>query len=90
MWPADWWMRYEHRIRKIAGLGVAPAESDPDRYAKRFAHCEVLIVGAGPAGLTAALGPVQALLVLRPVQATGDWWLVDYSLNYVISCELHG
>ena len=55
MWPTSWWMKYEHRIRKIAGLGVAPTESDPDRYAKRFAHCEVLVVGGGAAGLMAAL-----------------------------------
>ncbi len=55
MWPASWWMKYEERIRKIAGLGVAPTESDPDRYAKRFAHCEVLVVGGGAAGLMAAL-----------------------------------
>ncbi len=54
MWPASWWMQYEHRIRKIAGLGVAPTESDPDRYGKRFAHCEVLVVGGGAAGLMAA------------------------------------
>ncbi len=54
MWPASWWLKYEHRIRKMAGLGVAPVEADPDRYGKRFAHCEVLIVGGGPAGIMAA------------------------------------
>ena len=37
------------------GLGKAPREPDPDRYQRTFAHCDVLIVGAGPAGLAAAL-----------------------------------
>ena len=35
-------------IRRAAGLGTAPTEPDPDRYANRFAHCDVLVVGAGP------------------------------------------
>lgn len=56
MWPRGFWTRvYEPVIRKAAGLGVAPATPDPDRYANRHAHCEVLVVGAGPAGLAAAL-----------------------------------
>ena len=55
MWPASMWMTYEKWIRKSAGLGKAPTQADPDRYEHRYAHCDVLIVGAGPAGLAAAL-----------------------------------
>jgi sarcosine oxidase subunit alpha len=54
MWPRRaWQLLYEPRIRAAAGLGRAPNEADPDRYAARYAHCDVLIVGAGPAGLAA-------------------------------------
>jgi len=56
MWPKAFWDRvYEPFIRNAAGLGQAPKEVDPDRYASRYAHCDVLVVGAGPAGLAAAL-----------------------------------
>lgn len=55
MWPKSFWMKYEHYIRKASGLGVAPAMRDPARYSKMDVHCDVLIVGAGPAGLAAAL-----------------------------------
>ncbi len=56
MWPRFAWKAlYEPVIRRAAGLGKAPTQPDPDRYAQRFAHCDVLIVGAGPAGLAAAL-----------------------------------
>ena len=54
MWPRSWWMRYEHFIRHAAGLGRVAQAPDPDVYAKRFAHCDVLVVGAGPTGLMAA------------------------------------
>ncbi len=56
MWPKKAWKAiYEPVIRRAAGLGRAPTQPDPDRYAHRYAHCEVLIVGAGPAGIAAAL-----------------------------------
>jgi sarcosine oxidase, subunit alpha len=56
MWPQSWWRHvYERMIRRAAGLGRAPSGPDPDRYEHMHAHCDVLVVGAGPAGLMAAL-----------------------------------
>ena len=54
MWPGQWWMKYEYFIRRAAGLGRAPTGPDPDIYDKSYAHCDVLVVGAGPSGLAAA------------------------------------
>ncbi len=60
MWPREAWAKlYEPIIRRAAGLGVAPTETDPDHYANRFAHCDVLVAGAGAAGLTAALSAAK-------------------------------
>lgn len=53
IWPS--WHVYEGAIRRMAGLGKAPTGRDPDRYDVRNLHCDVLIVGGGRAGLTAAL-----------------------------------
>jgi sarcosine oxidase, subunit alpha len=55
MWPPRRWIAYEPFIRRMAGLGRSPVLPDPDRYEHRYAHCDVLVVGAGPAGLAAAL-----------------------------------
>jgi sarcosine oxidase subunit alpha len=61
MWPRRAWRAlYEPRIRAAAGLGRAPSRPDPDRYAQRYAHCDVLVVGAGPAGLAAASAAAAA------------------------------
>jgi sarcosine oxidase subunit alpha len=66
-----WTRIYEPLIRRAAGLGKAPLRPDPDRYANRFAHCDVLIIGAGPAGLGAALAAAAsgARVVLCDEQA---------------------
>jgi heterotetrameric sarcosine oxidase alpha subunit len=56
MWPKAFWERiYEPAIRRAAGLGRASLQADPDTCEKAHAFCDVLIIGAGPAGLTAAL-----------------------------------
>ncbi len=61
MWPKAFWKSvYEPRIRAAAGFGKAPTAADPDRYANRFAHCDVLVVGGGPAGLAAALAAAES------------------------------
>jgi sarcosine oxidase subunit alpha len=52
---AAWKSLYEPLIRRAAGLGRAPTARDADRYANLYAHCDVAVVGAGPAGLAAAL-----------------------------------
>ena len=55
MWPSAFWERvYEPLIRRAAGLGRAASEVDPDHYEQAFAFCDILIIGSGPAGLTAA------------------------------------
>jgi sarcosine oxidase subunit alpha len=54
------WMFYEYFIRKAAGLGDAPTIPDPDRFSQRAAFCDVLVVGAGPAGMQAAVDAAEA------------------------------
>lgn len=83
MWPASFWPGYERIIRRAAGLGRAPAAPDPDQYEQRFAHCDVLVVGAGPAGLaaaeTAAHAGAQVMLVDDNAR-TGGWLCREQAL----------
>ena len=49
-----WHKFYEPMVRRAAGWGKAPTGEDPDFYDHIHVHCDVLVVGAGPAGLAAA------------------------------------
>ncbi|MEN8721920.1 MAG: 2Fe-2S iron-sulfur cluster-binding protein [Alphaproteobacteria bacterium] len=53
MWPS--WHFYEWAVRRLAGLGKSPTVPDAQIYHKRNAHCDVLVVGGGRAGIEAAL-----------------------------------
>ena len=72
------WHFFERHNRASSGLGASPTEADPDRYDKRFAHCDVLVVGAGLAGLTAALaaGRSGARVMLCDEQSEPGGWLL--------------
>jgi sarcosine oxidase subunit alpha len=88
MWPkAAWEKVYEPFIRKAAGLGVAPTEEDPDHYANRYAHCDVLIAGAGVAGLSAALAAAEAGARVILVDEQPD---VGGALHYDTSVTIDG
>ena len=72
MWPAAFWEKvYEPIIRRAAGLGSLSQLEDPDSYDKGFLHCDLLIIGAGPAGLMAAQTAGRA--GLRVVLADEDF-----------------
>jgi sarcosine oxidase subunit alpha len=90
LWPAGFynktfkwpnWHLYEGMIRHAAGLGHLPDSENPCRYIHRNTHCEVLIVGAGPAGLAAALQAARAgedVLLVEQDRELGGSLLYDF------------
>jgi len=71
MWPAKFWEKlYEPLIRRAAGLGKLSMLPDPDRYDRKHGFCDLLVIGGGAAGLSAALTAGRA--GLRVILADED------------------
>ncbi len=89
MWPKSLWPKYEQMMRKASGFGTAPNVSDPSTYDKLNAHCDVLIVGAGPAGIAAALaaGKTGARIIVADEQAEFGGRLLSIGEG---GCEING
>jgi sarcosine oxidase subunit alpha len=61
MKPQALWPSYEKVLSRFASGGrVAPLESRPGHYDKRFAHPDVVVAGGGPAGMAAAIAAARA------------------------------
>ena len=78
--PPKRWMFYEKFIRKAAGLGPAPTQADPDHYEHRSAFCDLLVVGAGQAGIAAAIVAARAgerIILVEQDRVVGGSALAD-------------
>jgi sarcosine oxidase subunit alpha len=79
--PRPFWKHvFEPIIRRSAGLGKAPTQGDADRYEQAYAFCDVLVVGAGVAGLKAAKAAAdkgQRVILLEQAPVIGGRAPVD-------------
>ena len=79
MWPH--WHLFEPAIRRMTGLGFAGDGSDPERYDEVSRSVEVLVVGAGAAGMHAALAAAKSgrqVLLLESAAHTGGWLAAQF------------
>ena len=94
LWPAGFynkifkwpnWHWYEGMVRRMAGLGYLPGGEDKNTYFHHNLHCDLLIVGAGPAGLAAALSTANSgacvLLVEQDHEVGGSLLAAKASIN---------
>jgi len=100
LWPAGFynkifkwpnWHWYEGAVRRMAGLGNLPGGEDGNKYFHHNLHCDVLIVGAGPAGLAAALSSANSgarVLLVEQDHALGGSLLANGALIDAVDSDL--
>ena len=73
------WKRWERVIRNRAGLGKVDIYAHHGYFDKQYLFADVAVIGAGPAGLTAAL---QAAAGGGEVLLIDEWPFLGGALNY--------
>lgn len=58
--PQKLWTFYEHTLRHAAGLGEVDIDTPPGEFDKQYLHTDVVVVGGGVAGMSAALSAAEA------------------------------
>jgi len=88
-WPN--WHWYEGVVRRMAGLGHLPGGEDQNKYFHHNLHCDLLIVGAGPAGLAAALSSAKSgarVLLVEQDRELGGSLLTNSGLINAVDSDL--
>ena len=89
IWPN--WGLYEHRIRAMAGLGRVDGQARTTSTVQRHAQVDICVIGAGPAGLTAALAAMRqgkrVMLVEAQSRLGGSLRHRDVSLDDLVSAD---
>tara|TARA_B100000686_G_C16802712_1_gene987329 strand:+ start:3792 stop:6770 length:2979 start_codon:yes stop_codon:yes gene_type:complete len=92
--PFEWgkgtkiWMFYEKFIRKAAGMGAASRQPDPERYEHAHDHCDILIIGSGPAGIAAATRAAEKnldVILVEQDNQLGGSLLAENNQNNIIN-----
>ncbi len=74
MWPRSFWKHlYEPIIRMSAGLGRPPKHRDADHYEHFNITTDVVVIGGGIAGLTAAKAAAEAGAEVLLLEQTAHW-----------------
>ncbi len=72
--PRPFWKHvFEPIIRHSAGLGKAPTKPDADVYEHVHVHTDVLVIGGGIAGLTAARAAAASGASVMVIEQTAHW-----------------
>ncbi len=81
--PRGVWNLWSRYFRRMSGLGVLDEHAVPGDCDKQYRHCDVAVIGAGPAGMQAAIDAARDggdVLLIDEQDAAGG------SLHYARAC----